>query len=292
MNPVGGLLLGYIGDSQGRKKALEISMFLMAVPTFILGCLPSYESVGRISTVMLIVVRMVQGLSVGGQLVSSIVFLVEPSPKDRWGWYGSFSLFAANFGTFIGGIVATLIRHYLDEEDVVKWGWRIPFLSGVIVCLSGLYLRYYCDDDDHFHRSRVSVGERNPMKLACSRGNRRSLLSATLVPMLWSCGFYLSFVWMAIFMSKLVSPPISNAFALNSASLFFSLCLVFPFAGLLSDVYGRLKVMLLGGVSLAVVSPSMVRIISGGKSGHIFIAQSVMGLSLSLWGSPSKFNRV
>lgn len=285
MRPVGGLMLGYIGDTRGRKKALEISMFLMAIPTFSLGCLPSYASVGEMSTVLLIIVRMVQGLSAGGQLVSSIVYLVEPRPKDMWGWYGSFSLLAANFGTLVGGLVATLIRHYMNESALTEWGWRIPFLSGVTVSLCGIYLRYYCEDDC-IHRPRVSVGERNPIKLAFSRGNRRSLLSATLVPMLWSSGFYLSFVWMAIFMRDLVSPPILNAFALNSASLFFSLCLFFPFAGRLSDLYGRLKVMLIGGITLGVVSPFMIRIISGGKAQHIFIAQSVMGISLSLWGSP------
>jgi len=88
MRPVGGVIMGYIGDLYGRKKALEISIFLMAFPTFAMGCLPGYDRVGILSTILLILVRLVQGLSVGGQLVSSLVFTVESAPKEEWGLRG------------------------------------------------------------------------------------------------------------------------------------------------------------------------------------------------------------
>ena len=101
MRPVGGLLLGSIGDKYGRKKALELSIFLMAVPTFLMGCLPSYEQVGAWSIVFLTLTRCLQGMSVGGQLMSSVVFTCESAPKNKWGLYGAFVMAAANTGTLM-----------------------------------------------------------------------------------------------------------------------------------------------------------------------------------------------
>jgi len=102
MRPVGGVLLGYIGDTHGRKRALELSIFLMAIPTFVMGCLPSYERIGGWAVVLLVLTRMLQGMSVGGQLMSSLVFTVEGSPKEKWGLNGSFVMMAANLGTLVG----------------------------------------------------------------------------------------------------------------------------------------------------------------------------------------------
>jgi len=96
MRPVGGVLLGYLGDTVGRKKALVVSIFLMAFPTFAMGCLPGYKQIGNWSMVLLIFVRLLQGLSVGGQLMSSLVFTLENHHPSKWGLYGSFVMAAAN----------------------------------------------------------------------------------------------------------------------------------------------------------------------------------------------------
>ena len=96
MRPIGGLMLGYIGDTAGRKKALVLSMFLMAFPTFAMGCLPGYKQIGNWAVVLLVLVRLLQGLSVGGQLMSSLVFTLENHDPSRWGLFGSFVMAAAN----------------------------------------------------------------------------------------------------------------------------------------------------------------------------------------------------
>ena len=98
-----------------------------------MGCLPGYATVGSLSIVLLTIVRLLQGLSVGGQLMSSLVFTLERHPKSKWGLYGSYVMAAANFGTLLGGLVASFIRQTLSEEALYSWGWRIPFLSGIIV---------------------------------------------------------------------------------------------------------------------------------------------------------------
>jgi len=289
MRPIGGVLMGYIGDKYGSRRALTLSIFLMAFPTFAMGCLPGYASVGNWSVVLLTLVRLLQGLSVGGQLMSSLVFTLERHPKSKWGLYGSYVMAAANLGTFLGGVVATVLRQNLSEEALHTWGWRLPFLSGILVSISGFYLRNHGDDDDLGHMHGVPSsddGGENPIRIAFSRSNIRSLLASSMVPLLWSSGFYLAFVWMAVFMTDLIDPPVPNSFAVNSVSLGLSVCVLFPVAGWLSDKVGRKRVMAVGGIAMAIGSPIAIAMIGTGHAASAFFAQMFLGISLSFWGAP------
>jgi MFS transporter, MHS family, proline/betaine transporter len=330
MRPVGGVLMGYIGDVHGRKEALVISIFLMAFPTFVMGCLPSYERAGPIAIVLLIVTRLLQGVSVGGQLMASLVFTLERNDPARWGLYGSFVLAAANFGTLLGNLMAFVLTASLTDQQLHAWGWRLPFWSGILVSLSGFYLRsagghdvgssLRCqpretpcstvpeatpeptesadhdngnmDGDDNVNGSIVDiVGEQrtknaNPLRIAFSRKNRRALAAATMVPMLWSGGFYLSFVWMATYMEKLIETPVPHSFLVNATALLLSVCMFFPMAGSLSDRYGRVPVMMIGGISLGISSPLLLLLIGVGNSWLALVAQITLGIALSLFGAP------
>jgi MHS family proline/betaine transporter-like MFS transporter len=314
MRPIGGMLLGYIGDVYGRKRALVISIFLMAFPTFAMGCLPTYAQVGPFAIVLLTIVRLLQGLSVGGQLVSSLVFTLENHDPRQWGLYGSFVLAAANFGTLLGGLVSTVLRDSLTKEQLESWGWRLPFLSGIVVSFSGFYLRSHGDhghapaghtpvdtnpetedhsDEDDFVNDDSQARELasspppvNPLRLAFAKGNRRALLASTMVPMLWSAGFYLAFVWMAIYMEDLIPEPVPNALAVNSTALLLSVCLFFPVAGALSDRFGRRRVMTIGGVGIGVLSPLLIMMIGRGHPLVAFVSQSTIGIAVSFWGAP------
>ena len=292
--PVGGVLLGYIGDVYGRKRALEISIFLMAFPTFAMGCLPSYAQVGNLSMVLLALIRMLQGMSVGGQFVSSLVYTCENNPRDQWGFYGACVNASSNLGFLLGGLISYLIRATLSEESLKSWGWRLPFLSGIVLSFCGLYLKYYCEDDtiEGRHGSSGTEGGRshaeNPIRAAFRKENRRALLAAALVPMLSSAGFYIVFVWLATFMGALMDPPIPNAFGINSASLFLTVCLLYPFVGMLSDKVGRYKIMVVGGLAMMVLTPFMVLIISRGDAIGALFAQCVLGVSFTCFSAPSK----
>eukprot|EP00581_Thalassiosira_minuscula_P002089 CAMPEP_0183737108 /NCGR_PEP_ID=MMETSP0737-20130205/51056_1 /TAXON_ID=385413 /ORGANISM="Thalassiosira miniscula, Strain CCMP1093" /LENGTH=589 /DNA_ID=CAMNT_0025971305 /DNA_START=17 /DNA_END=1783 /DNA_ORIENTATION=- len=308
MRPVGGLLLGYLGDVYGRRRALYVSIFLMAFPTFFMGCLPSYEKAGIISPILLVVIRALQGMSVGGQLMSSLVFTLENVPRESWGLYGSFVWATGNFGVLLGGLVGYAIRGNMTEDELVRYGWRIPFLSGVIVSFAGFYLRSAEEEEDGNSNGDGDRGGNvnvkgvesteatdkedkqsttNPFATMLQPGNIRPLMAASMVPMIWSAGFYLSFVWMAIYMSTLTTTPVPHAFAINSATLFIGVCLLFPIAGWLSDKFGRRCIMSIGGTSLALLGPTLLRYIGNGNHPAMaFLAQLVLGVCLSFWGSP------
>ena len=218
--------------------------------------------------------------------MSSLVFTLERHPKSKWGLYGSYVMCAANVGTLLGGFVASIIRNSLSDEDLHAWGWRIPFLSGITVSIAGFYLKGHGDEDEGTVHGAPTDESANPIKLAFSRSNIRSLLASSMVPLLWSSGFYLIFIWMAIYMTDLIENPVPNSFGVNSASLGVSVCLLFPVAGWLSDKVGRKLVMVCGGITLAIAAPPMLKVIATGVPVSAFFAQTTLGIALSCWGAP------
>src|SRR5262245_34384631 len=141
MRPLGGVIFGHIGDHVGRKAALTISVLAMAIPTFLIGILPGYSTLGPTAAVLLVILRMIQGLSVGGEYMTSIVFLVEGAGRKHQGFAGSWSGFGAVGGILLGSAVSALVTLTFSPEAVHRWAWRLPFLIGLFVGLAGLYVR-------------------------------------------------------------------------------------------------------------------------------------------------------
>jgi MHS family proline/betaine transporter-like MFS transporter len=223
VRPFGGLAFGYLGDVYGRPLALISSILLMGVSTIGMACLPTYQHMGKWSTIGLIVVRLLQGFSAGGQLMSSLVFGVESRPAHQWGFYGAFVVAAANLGTLLAGASVSVLRQQVAPQTLETWGWRIPnFVAGVFLLVLGYLLKHYSpapaaglqEDEDqdrattstaatatgvrttsHDSVPRIIPTRENPLRLAFAAGNRRSLLAACMVPVLGSSGFYLTFVW-------------------------------------------------------------------------------------------------
>eukprot|EP00534_Pseudo-nitzschia_fraudulenta_P001939 CAMPEP_0201115840 /NCGR_PEP_ID=MMETSP0850-20130426/248_1 /ASSEMBLY_ACC=CAM_ASM_000622 /TAXON_ID=183588 /ORGANISM="Pseudo-nitzschia fraudulenta, Strain WWA7" /LENGTH=485 /DNA_ID=CAMNT_0047379725 /DNA_START=152 /DNA_END=1609 /DNA_ORIENTATION=+ len=288
MRPIGGLIIGYVGDKHGRKEALTRSLFLMAIPTTLMGCLPTYEQVGPFSTVLLCLCRLVQGVSVGGQLPASLVYTVEKRPKSQWGYYGSLPMVAANVGTLLGNLCGALMRTLLTDAQLLAWGWRIPFFSGILIAFVACYLRRHGVDGvyDGAAPEDAAVREHNPIKVAFRRENRLALLSTSIVPMLWAAGFYVSFVWMSIFMEELMDPAIPGAFWINSLGLLFGMTWILPVAGALSDRVGRTAMMTTSGLLLTGLGPVCLILISKGNVVVAFFSQLILGVLLSFYGGP------
>lgn len=291
MRPFGGLMIGYMADKYGRKYALVLSLFLMAIPTFIMGCLPTYEQVGSLSTVLLVLCRLLQGMSVGGQLPASLIYTVEMKDRKHWGYYGSLVMMAANVGTLLGNLVGAFLRTILNEEQLFSWGWRIPFLSGLVIAFVALYLKLHGEEhhpnegEYDQEESEESLGQsKHPVREALRKENRAALISATLTPMLWGAGFYVSFVWMAIFMSDLLDIP--NAFWINAMAMLFGVTLPLPLTGMLSDYCGRVKTMVLGAVGVGILGPVCLFVIAQGRQVPVFFAQWFLGIMLALYGGP------
>lgn len=314
MRPIGGLLLGYIGDKYGRKHSLEHSIFIMALSTFLMGCLPTFDQIGYGSTVLLVFIRLMQGMSVGGQLMSSMVFTLERKPKDQWGYYGAVVMSTATMGTLIGGILAYIIRETLSEDDLLSWGWRIPFFFGCLVVIPGWYLKYRTDNTPvptEGAGDATSNPESNPIKEMWNKEYRSALVSASMIVAMGAGGFYLTYVWMGkhfyatctsttlifrsripfmdsvIYMETILDPPVEHAFAVNSCSLFFSALIGYPYFGWLSDRIGRYKLMVAGGILSIFTGPIALVMVKVGDPTLAFFAQLFLGSGLAMFGAPS-----
>eukprot|EP00970_Alexandrium_tamarense_P009175 scaffold1812_cov181-Alexandrium_tamarense.AAC.7 len=288
VRPVGGVLMGYVADTFSTKRALELSIFCMAFPTFALGCLPTFETAGWWSLILLVLVRLLQGLSVGGQLMSSLVFVVEGHERKYWGWYGSFAMTSASIGVLFGNLVGYGMRHIFTFEQLANNGlWRLPFLCGIFVSLSGLYLKHHVKDHKKIEQLINDIAQQqSPLEIAFSKQLRGSLASVTAVVILWAGGFYMLFVWLVILMKDLSETPVPSPFAINAISLFVSMVLLFPFAGWLSDVYGRKLVMTVGASGIALFAPLAMKFVSLGNASLALLSQLFLGICLCCYASP------
>mmetsp|Transcript_15353 Transcript_15353/g.22664 ORF Transcript_15353/g.22664 Transcript_15353/m.22664 type:complete len:505 (+) Transcript_15353:87-1601(+) len=287
--PIGGLFIGYVGDKKGRKEALTNSLFLMAIPTTVMGCLPTYNQVGVLAPILLSICRFAQGVSVGGQLPASLVYTVEKRDKSQWGYYGSLPMMAANTGTLLGNLCAAFMRQVLSEEQLVSWGWRLPFFSGILIAFVACYLKAHGTEvhtNEGVYDSATSE-HTNPIRAAFrTTRNRLAILYVAMTTVLLAAGFYVTFVWMAIYMDELLDPPIKTAFWINTCSLFFGMTLILPLAGRLSDRHGRVTMMTLSAISIVALGPFLLILISRGQPFVAFLSQFLLGLMLSFYTGP------
>ena len=144
--PLGAVFFGHIGDKINRKYALFGSLILMAMPTFLIGFLPTYAQIGILAPILLVLLRLVQGFSVGGEYASSIVYLVEEAPSRRQNLYGSFVSLGAKLGMTIGSAFYGFLLMSFGESWMMDWGWRVPFLASLVLAIIGLLLRNGLED--------------------------------------------------------------------------------------------------------------------------------------------------
>jgi MFS family permease len=192
MRPLGSLVFGYIGDKKGRKLALTVSVALMALPTFLIGAFPTYEQIGSWASALLILMRFLQGLSVGGEYTTSSIFLVERSNPGRRGFLGSFVPLGSCAGVLLGSAIGAALTTVLDQSAVASWGWRIPFLIGLTIGIFGLYIRRHMIEDEVIQSEHAHLA--SPLGEAF-RTEWRTIVRLIALGAVGAVGFYMSFVY-------------------------------------------------------------------------------------------------
>jgi MHS family proline/betaine transporter-like MFS transporter len=246
--PLGGLLFGHIGDRVGRRMALIISVLAMAVPSFAIGLLPTYASIGLSAPVLLILLRMIQGISVGGELTVSIVYLGERSSDRHRGASASLSFVGAVVGTLIGSLLISALDDALGAEAMRAWGWRIPFLCSAVLGALALVLRMARLEAA---AEPISRARRAPVIVAFTT-EWRAMLVAFLVSIPSGAAYYVGFIYLVSFAQQYDALPAAQANLVVTGGL-VTLLFGVPLAAALSDRVGRRPVMLAGVIGQALL---------------------------------------
>ncbi len=245
--PLGAIVFGWLGDRKGRKWTLSFVMPLMALGTLLMALIPSYASIGILAPILLVLARLLQGFSVGGELGNAIAFLVEWAPKGKRGLYGSFQQCSTIGGSLLGSGAAALMSTWISPQGMVDWGWRVPFIAGaLIIGPIGWYIRRKSEESPLFeaaHDAAVEPDTRSPLPMA---------LQACGLVMVWTVSLYVILNYLPSFVQKYVGLSASASLWWNTGGLLL-MTLAIPFWGALSDKVGRKPLLLLGCLAFIVL---------------------------------------
>ncbi|MDQ7056182.1 MAG: MFS transporter [Persephonella sp.] len=277
MRPVGAVVFGHIGDRYGRKKALTISIVLMALSTTAIGLLPTYAQIGIIAPILLVILKLMQGLSVGGEYTTSVSFIVEHAPQNRRGLFGSVGIFGAVVGILLGSASGAVITKILPEEDLYSWGWRVLFFTGILLGLVGYYVRKNIDETPKFIELEYEkMIDKQPVLDVFKKAYREFIKTFSLSTF-QAVGFYTIFVYIANHLSVFVKLPKSTALTINTISMIV-LSVLIPFFGWLSDKTGRKPIILVSTGFTILTAYPLFKFVSSGSVENALIGQIIFAV--------------
>ena len=285
MRPIGSIVFGQYGDRHGRKRALSAVIFLMAVSTFTVGLLPTYASIGVLAPLLLVVARLAQGLSGGGEWGGAAAYLVEYALPGKRGLTGSWQQVSVGCGFLLGSLTAAVLTTWISPEDMLAWGWRIPFLLGVLVGIVGAIMRWRLDDTPKF-AALESQGQvaRSPLLEALTTFRKPTLI-AFGITLHNTVGYYAVLIYLTTWLTNVVKMPRGTALWIGTVCL-LAFVVVVPIMGALSDRIGRRPLFIASCVGYIVLAYPLFLLASTGVPAYAFIAQLILVLLLALYAGP------
>jgi|OSPMetMinimDraft_2_1075162.scaffolds.fasta_scaffold05054_2 Sugar phosphate permease len=254
VRPLGGLIFGSIGDKLGRKYSFTFTIIIMGSCSFLTGLLPTYSSIGIIAPILLVILRIIQGLALGGEWPGASIFLAESSPKNKIGYWTSYVQASATTGLLLASLASYLSNLFLGYEDFLLWGWRIPFLFSSILLIVGIVSRLRLSETPIFieliRRKEIS---NNPIKESLLDKNNLKLIMIIILiaggsSVVWHTAQYISSIFMQSYLHLnflIVTEIMILSFALSIP--------FFIFFGWLSDKIGRFIILALGNLLFSII---------------------------------------
>ncbi|MEQ8698466.1 MAG: MFS transporter [Bauldia litoralis] len=274
VRPLGGIVFGRVADRVGRKRALTLSVIAMAVPTVLIGVLPTYETIGLAAPVAIVLLRIIQGLSVGGEYTCSLVFLAERAQTGRRAFYAIWGFWGAVAGILLGSGVGAVLTNVVDSQTVVDWAWRLPFLLGSLVAITGLLVRRAI-------QAEPPAGDAvQPVRDTFSV-HRNSVIRVIFLNVANGVSFYAAFVYAVTYIKTIDNLPERIAFNLNTAAMAI-LLVVAPLAAMLADKIGRRPLIIAGAAVIAIGAIPLFMMIHNTDPAIIFLGELgfVIGVGL------------
>ncbi|MEY8174142.1 MFS transporter [Burkholderia multivorans] len=248
--PMGGIVFGHFGDRIGRKSMLMITLLLMGVPSMIIGLIPSYDRIGYWAAALLIAMRFLQGMAVGGEWGGAVLMAVEHAPKGRKGLFGSLPQTGVGLGLILSSLAMAAVAA-LPEPDMLSWGWRVPFLASIALVGLGWFIRAKVPESPDFEKmQRQGKAEKSPVTAALRRHPREvlTIVGARAAENTW---FYMVVTFALSYATQQLHLPKAEMLHAITAGALLSL-VTMPLCGHLSDLIGQRRMFAIGFVLMCV----------------------------------------
>lgn len=283
MRPVGGIVLGVYADRVGRKAALSLTILLMALGTTLIGIAPTYDQIGILAPLLIVVARLMQGFSAGGEMGGATAFLTEYAPARQRAYYSSWIQASIGVAVLLGAAVGTFVTSSLSEEALNSWGWRLPFLLGIVIGPVGYYIRHHLDETPAFRDTAERAD--SPLKEIFQAYPRETAASFSMV-ILWTVCTYVLLFYMPTYAVKVLQVPQADGFVAGMAGG-CAIMVFAPLVGLLADRIGR-RVLLSGSALLILVLawPMFAYINHVPGLASLLVFQLVFGVLIATYTGP------
>ncbi|MBD0845163.1 MFS transporter [Pectobacterium versatile] len=281
--PLGGIIMAHFGDKSGRKKMFSLSILLMALPTLAMGLLPTYEAIGIAAPLLLLLMRVLQGAAIGGEVPGAWVFVAEHVPRARIGFACGTLTAGLTMGILLGSLIATLLNTVLTPEQMSGGGWRLPFFIGGVFGLIAMYLRRWLQETPIFMemREQKKLAEELPLKSVVLNHKRAVVVSMLLTWLLSAC-IVVVILMAPTYLQKVHGIPAAMALQANCLAT-IALMVGCVGAGLLVDRFGASKLFIVGSLSLAACSWFFYSSAASSAT-LLFVSYAIVGLSVGVVG--------
>ncbi len=285
MRPLGGLFFGVLGDKFGRKISLSTSLIFMSLPTILIGLLPTYESIGKAASVLIIVMRMLQGISMGGVLTGSILFLIENTDKKNRGLMGSIPMASICLGILLGTIVSLLSRKIFSVEDFDSWGWRIPFIISIVNLFIGLYIKKYTNETAIFTKMQkngeISI---SPLRFAV-KNYWFDMLVSIMISSTGTIMFYFQAIYLPNYLKLTRNFSFSEVDSLSIVSN-ITMAIVCILSGKIGDIIGKRNIIALIIITNCCIIFLLTNNFQFGNWISIYVSQIILGGLIAFYMGP------
>ena len=292
MRPVGALVLGTVADRLGRRGALNWTISSMVAGTAIITFAPTYDSIGLWAPVLIVIARLIQGFSAGGEMGTAVAFLIEHAPRKRRMLYASFQQLTQLLALLLGSLVGAAVNGWMAPETLQSWGWRVPFALGLIIGPVGWYIRRHTQEPAEFAQvlaARRAGGSKAPAPSPWSavRLYPRETLAGFCITVLWTVGTYFFLVYMPTYATRELHLPATASLLSNSAALLVAACFL-PLFSAAADRYGPRPILQAAALCMMVLCYPLMRWLTGAPSvATLMMVQCSLAVVLAAFTGPA-----
>ncbi|WP_042357077.1 MFS transporter [Bacillus rubiinfantis] len=279
IRPLGGIIFSHIGDKIGRKKTLVLTLTLMGGSTVLMGFLPTYEAIGVAAPILLVTLRLVQGVGLGGEWGGALLLAVEYAPKDRRGFFGSIPQMGVTIGMLLGTIALSIMT-LLPENAFMTWGWRVPFILSALLVIFGLWIRKGIDETPSFKKAKEKGEIAKIPFVETMRTHWKEVLIAVGAKVVETAPFYIFSTFIVSYATTQLG--FSRTLTLNTVTIATIVTtILIPIMGGLSDKFGRKKLYVGGTILMALYAFPYFWLLQQ-KSAALLVVATVLGLGI-IW---------